>query len=279
MTDAKSTQAFVQTVDVAGDAVATATQIVPMAVINFPAESVDSYQAFSQVASKRSDDAKVYQAFAMVVVRGLPDWPVCRVWTFTLDGHDYFVLNTIDETLVCDLSMDPPSWYVWGTGNDVRWRGWLGRQWIAKLPNEEGFGSNILVGDRVTGTLYFLNPDGVADDNADFSVDDLVPFKRVITGQVVIRGRSSIPCYGVEMTGSPPQLGNADITAVELFVSDDRGASYVSCGTIYVTEGDYDQRFDWLSLGSMNSPGRLFQMVDYGALTRVDDLVIPDAES
>lgn len=27
----------------------------------------------------------------------------------------------------------------------------------------------------------------------------------------------------------------------------------------------------------MFSPGRLFQIVDYGALTRIDDLEIPDA--
>lgn len=278
MTDARATQALAQTVE-AVDTPATATQLVTMVVHNYPSENVPAFQAFSQVTGTADDEVTVYQAFAMVVVRGIPDWPVCRVWTYTLDGHDYLLLNTVNETLVCDLSIDPPSWYVWGTGSDPRWRGWLGRQWVAKLPNEESFGSNVLVGDRVNGTLYFLNPEGAADDNADFSTENQVPFKRVITGQVILRGRTSIPCFGVEMTGSPPQVTNPLLSSVELFVSDDRGANYVSCGAIDVTENDYDQRFDWLSLGSMNSPGRLFQIVDYGALTRVDDLAVPDAES
>lgn len=276
MTDVQATQAFTFTVDGAGGDVKL-SQTIPFAVINFPSEEVQAQQALSYAINKRTDEVKIHQAFAMVVVRGLPEWPICRAWTFTLDGHDFYVLNTVEETLVCDLSTEPPSWFVWGSGDSSLWRGWVGRQWIAKLPSEDAFGTNILVGDRVNGTLYFLNPQLPADDNPDFNEDSTQPFKRVITGQVIIRGRTAVPCYGVEMTGSPPQLYDSALNSVELLISDDRGASYVSCGTITVEENSYDQRFDWLSLGSMTTPGRLFQIVDYGALTRVDDLEIPDA--
>lgn len=275
MTDAQVSQAFTLTVDEAGGD-AEISQVMPFAVINFPSDEVQAQQALSYAVNKRSTDATIYQAFAMVVVRGLPERPICRAWTFTLDGHDFYVLNTVDETLVCDLSTDPPSWFVWGTGDSPLWRGWVGRQWVAKLPNEDTFGTNILVGDRVTGTLYFLNPYLPADDNPDFNEEGTQSFRRVITGQVVIRGRTAAPCYGVELTGSPPQLYDETLNEVELLISDDRGGSYVSCGTITVEENAYDQRFDWLSLGSMITPGRLFQIVDYGALTRVDDLEIPD---
>ncbi len=254
-----------------------ASQVVPLAVINYPSEEVQQFQASAQVVEKRDTDAKVFQAFAMVVVRGLPEWPVCRAWTYTLDGHDFYVLNLVTETLVCDLSQQPPAWFSWGTGDSALWRGWVGKQWVAKLPNEDAFGTNMLVGDRVTGTLYFLNPQLPADDNPDFTEDGTQPFRRVVTGQVIVRGRSAVPCFGVELTGSPPQLYDETLNSAELFVSDDRGGSYVSCGTITVEENAYDQRFDWLSLGSMFSPGRLFQIVDYGALTRIDDLETPDA--
>lgn len=277
MTDVTAQQGFTL-IPTAGSGI-SASQLYTLAAINFPSEALDVQQGFAQSVTEYDNEVTVQQLFTMVVVRGLPDWPVCRAWTFTLDGHDFYVLNTVEETLVCDLSVEPPSWFVWGTADDKRWRGFVGRQWVARLPNEDSYGSNVLVGDRVNGVLYFLNPEGAADDNPDFAVDDVVPFRRVITGQVVIRGRTAIPCNGVEMTGSPPQLYNTSLNEVELFTSDDRGATYVSCGAISVTENDFNQRFDWLSLGSMESPGRLFQIVDYGALTRVDDLVMLDAES
>jgi hypothetical protein len=277
VTDTLSTQGFTQVVVEADGA--QASQLMPLAVINYPAQEVTAQQGIIQAVSSVDDEVKVQQVIVMAVVRGFPDWPVARAWTYTLDGHDYYILNTIEETLVCDLSMDPPSWFVWGSGDDKRWRGFVGRQWVARLLNEENYGSNVLVGDRVNGVLYFLNPEAAADDNSDFAVDTVVPFRRVITGQVVVRGRTAISCPGVELTGSPPQLYNTSLNTVELFTSDDRGASYISCGEIEVIQDDYAQRLDWLSLGSMESPGRLFQIVDYGALTRVDDLVMPDAES
>lgn len=278
MTDAQATQAFAfSTGKSSGDA--KASQIIPLAVVNYPSEEVRASLAIPQVVNVRDDEVTIYQAIVMVVMRGLPEWPICRAWTYTLDGHDFYVLNTVNETLVCDLSIDPPSWFVWGSGDSPLWRGWIGKQWSASLPSEDAFGSNILVGDRANGTLYFLNPELPADDNADFSEDTTAPFRRVITGQIVIRGRSSVPCYGVELTGSPPQLYDSALNSVELLISDNRGASYISCDSITVEENDYGQRFDWLSLGSMDSPGRLFQIVDYGALTRVDDLETPDAES
>lgn len=275
MTILDTTQAFGFVADVTTGNI-TAFQTVALAVVNFPSQDVRSYQALSYIPIKKNDVAVVSQVFAMVVVRGLPEYPICRAWTYTLDGHDFYVLNTVNETLVCDLSIEPPSWFVWGSGDSDIWRGLIGNQWLASLPNEESLGSNVLVGDRANGTLYFLNPELPTDDNPDFGQTSVAPFRRVITGQAIVRGRDAVPCFGVEMYGSPPQLYNSSLNQAELLISDDRGGSYVSCGTITVEANASDQRFDWLSLGSMNAPGRLFQVVDYGALTRIDDLDMPD---
>lgn len=252
------------------------SQLYARTIMNYPSRRVDTSEALVMLPVTVDDEVKVSHSFAMAVVRGVPEWPQCSAWTFTMDGHDYYVLNTMNETLVCDLSADPPAWYVWGTGDDVKWRGWVGKQWVAKLPIEEGFGSNILVGDKALGTLYFLGPQTPADDPADFDLVEPVPFRRVVTGQIMVRGRSYVDCPGVEVTGSAPQLYDDTLTAVELLSSDDRGESYTSHGTLNVVPGDFDQRLDWYSLGSMASPGRLFQVVDYGALTRVDDLEMPE---
>lgn len=281
MTDLKSGQAF-SLAAIGGGGTLSAAQVWSTVVINYPSYDVRAsfVEVKSAYARSGTDDfVKVKQAFAMVVVRGLPDWPVCRAWTFTLDGHDYYVLNTVNETFVCDLSMDPPAWYIWGTDESAKWRGWVGRQWIATLPYEETFGTNVVVGDKALASLYFLNPEQAADDNADFSVEGQVPFKRVITGQVMLRGRDYVDCPGVEITGSVGDLSNGTLTAVELLSSDDSGNSYTSHGELSVLAGEYAARLDWYSLGSMTAPGRLFRVVDYGALTRVDDLEMPDAKS
>jgi hypothetical protein len=278
VTDLQASQGFSLVVaGVGGDA--KAAQAFAQVVLNYPSDDVRVAQGFALAPYSRSggdDTVRAAQAFVLAVVRGLPDWPVCRAWTFTLDGHDFYVLNTVLETFVCDLSADPPAWSIWGTGDDPKWRGWVGKQWVASLPYEETFGSNVLVGDTATGTLYFLNPAQATDDSGDFDINDAVPFKRVITGQIALRGRSYVDCLGVEVTGSVGEVPNSSLTAVELFTSDDSGNTYTSHGELTVAQGTYDTRLDWYSLGSMTAPGRLFRVVDYGALIRIDDLEMPD---
>lgn len=278
MTDLQSTQAVVLTVAGGGGSL-SASSVWGLVIVNRPSQEVRAAAAQALLPLGRSgadDFVRVSQVVVMAVVRGLPDWPVSRAWTYTLDGHDYYVLTTMDETFVCDLSVDPPAWSVYGSGDLDKWRAWVGRQWNAALPFEEAYGSNVLAGDSATGTLYFLNPAKATDDDPDFSVDDQRPFKRVVTGQVMIRGNDYVDCPGVLVSGSVGELLDDTLTGVELFTSDDKGHSYTSHGTVDVQQGDYEARMDWLSLGAMSAPGRLFRVVDYGALTRVDDLEMPD---
>jgi hypothetical protein len=279
MTDIQSTQAFALAVSGDGGSL-DAAQAWTNVVINYPSRQVDVglVQALLPFSRTGTDDpVKVASAYAMVVVRGVPDWPISRAWTYTLE-NDFYVLSTMNETFVCNLSVDPPSWAIWGTGDDPRWRAWIGKQWIANLPYEEAYGSNVLVGDKALGTLFFLNPESATDESADFSISAVVPFKRVITGQIAIRGRAYAGCPGVEVTGSTGDLHNDQYADVELLTSDDEGATYDSQGIRTVVSGDYTNRLDWYSLGSMRAPGRLFRVVDYGALTRVDDLEMPDGD-
>jgi len=50
----------------------------------------------------------------------------------------------------------------------------------------------------------------------------------------------------------------------------------VDAGAITVEPGNYFQEFAWRSLGKIGAPGRLFQLVDYGAFARIDELDIDD---
>lgn len=245
----------------------------------YPAEFLRESLVRVRMAADRDVSMRVSAARVYVLGRGRVAPRFLRSWTFTLDGHDFYVLHMPTETLVYDMSSQ--RWHVWGSDDAALWRGWIGRQWITTLPAAQSYGSNVVVADDTRPTLYFLAPEKATDDSGDFEVEDPRPFKRQLTGQITLRGRSWVPCNGVSIMGSVGTLLVEAYNTVELETSDDIGVTYVSHGTCAVVEGDPAARLEWLSLGSMTNPGRLFRITDYGALVRVDDLstVDEDAES
>lgn len=247
-----------------------------LAVINYPAEAIKSPQARVLPVVRRPAQIHVAQARVLVVGRGRFERPRVRAWTYSLDGHDFYFLRLPDETLVCDLSTK--QWHVWGSGDDALWRAVTGIAWQRSFAAANNFGSNVIACDDTLGTLYILNPDGQVDENPDPSRDD-IPFRRVVVGQIPLRGRNSIPCWGVEVYGSVGEQASDDYVSVNLYTSDDQGHSFYDHGSRDVAIGEYDARLDWGSLGQMEAPGRLFMLVDYGALVRIDSMEMPDAES
>ena len=247
------------------------SQLGVIAIYNTPSAQADVSQIDATYVNERQGEAapvQISQLDIVVVYRGRADDPAIRAWTFTLDGHDYYVLRLGNqETLVYDTHTG--EWYSWADADAELWRAFDGTNWLGSGALQ-AYGSNIVVGGDGNGSLYFLDPDGDLDDHP-IAGGAPGPFRREITGQVVMRGYAATPCYGVELLGSIGQAG-AGLTAVTLFVSDDRGASYDDCGTVDVTPGETDTRVNWLSLGSMNAPGRLFRIVDEGALKRIDSL-------
>lgn len=241
-----------------------------------PAVSADVSQAALVVAAESSEPVYVAQAALIVAARGRTDEPKVRAWTFTLDGHDYWVLRCANiETLVVDLLSR--EWYVWGSNTTDLWKAYTGFNWLGGRELAGAY-SEVVVGDDTTGALYFLDPAGYVDDDAVEGADLPRPFTREVTAQHIVgAGYDVVPCYGVQLFGSQGQTLADDLT-VELRVSDDRGVSYTSVGSIDVDSGDYDVRLHWRSLGSMEAPGRLFKIVDTGALQRIDFLTMEGGE-
>jgi len=91
------------------------TQTVVRAISSIPAEAIESSQVAVRAVTDNQADTRVHQAVLRAVIRGRSSDPAVRAWTFTIDGHDYYVLRlgTL-ETLVYDLHSD--QWYVWGSG-------------------------------------------------------------------------------------------------------------------------------------------------------------------
>jgi hypothetical protein len=219
-------------------------------------------------------DVRLSQMFVLAAVRGRVVDPAIRAWTFTQDGHDFYVLRLGDaETLVYDTATG--MWSVYGSGDGDPWRGYTGKNWQGGRRLALNW-SDVVVGDHGNGALYFLSPDDDDDDDRAQGEDMPRPFKREVTGQVIVKpGYFSAPCFGVQLFGSIGSNVDSALT-VNLSVSDDRGFTYDDMGDLTMDAGEYTARLHWPSLGSMVAPGRLFRITDDGALKRIDSLEMDD---
>ncbi len=242
-----------------------------LAAYNVPSDAVAATQAsFMSPYRRTSQSLKGTQSFVAAVVKGRIDNPKLRAWTYTLDGHDYYVLKlgTQGKTLVLDLSTGQWSW--WSTADEPRWRASIGLNWKSSSTIPINYGSNIVVGDDSFGALWVLDPlQGLDDDPLE---DKKNTFPRVATGQMTTNDRIFIPIYKVNLRAS---LGKPELVAntVTLKYSDDQGNTYITADEPQVSlAGNYEQEFTWLSLGQVQSPGRLFQITDDGAFARIDSM-------
>lgn len=271
MTDGRISQFAVRGLTEGNDG--EVSQLAVRSVYNFPSEAGQISQLVVRGFVEPTPDLRVSQLVVRALIKGRVDEPVIRAWTFTQDGHDYYVLRLGSaETLVYDTFSQ--QWSVYGTGIGNPWRAYTGRNWQGGRGLALNY-SDVIVGDDGTGTLYFLSPDDDYDDDPISGSDTPRAFRRRITGQVVVKpGYISAPCYGVQLYGS---IGSGPETLnVNLAVSDDRGFTYDDMGDIALDSADYLARTNWLSLGSMVAPGRLFRITDEGALKRIDSLEMDD---
>jgi hypothetical protein len=200
--------------------------------------------------------------------------PKLRTWTFTLDGHDFYVLRLGDSlTLVYDDYSE--QWMDWTDFNSLTWRAHCGFNWIGAHGLADTYGSSVVVGDDAYGFLWFLDPDQPYDEALDGGAPSY--FSRVTVGQVPMVGREVLPCYATWLTtdmGNPAYVGSA----VTLYTSDDAGETWDNHGSVRVTPGEASPELSWYSLGQISAPGRLFKIFDNGAIARIDALEMNDPD-
>jgi hypothetical protein len=249
------------------------------AIYNFPASDLQA-SAFdvSLVTTSEPIPLEVSQFDLTVVCKLRIFDPIIRAWTFTLDGHDFYVLRLgNEETLVFDLQTQ--QWFKWGSGESSLWSAYTGINWFGGNNFSSVYGSNVLVGSDINGSVFFLDP---LKDEDDSSTDGRSPrtFVRRVTAQLPMRGYDQMSMYEVQLLGSVGQLTTVDNTGINLSYSDDRGRSYIDAGTVDVPDGEYDVRAHWQSLGSFGAPGRIIRIEDTGALRRIDSLsMVPGNEN
>ena len=249
------------------------TQVQVFAAAAEPSDTVNvsQVQVFA-IESSNGHKLDVSQVQVFALVRGAVSDPKVRAWTFTLDGHDFYILRLGNkETLVYDLTTE--QWYSWGTGSNALWQAYTGINWTGGNRVATVAGSNIVVGSDANGSIWFLDPDRDRDGGL-FPESVPAPFLRRVTGQVLSKGYSSYRVNQVQLLGSIGSLTEPDFNTITLSYSDDRGHTYVNAGTVTVPAEAYEARVDWRSLGSFRQPGRLFRLEDFGALRRVDSLTM-----
>lgn len=276
MTDIQATQAYV--LAASGGSDIRFGQAYVLAITQFPSEEVQVSQSYVMAGVTKSNEIRLTDAYVLGAVKGRTNDPRIRAWTYTLDGHDYYVLRLgTTETLVFDTHSK--SWSIFGSEDSSLWKPYHGINWQGAYGLAQSYGSNVIVGDDGNGSLYFLNPRSYIDDSSVEGALSPRPFLREITGQVLSESYSRTPCFGVELSGSIGKSDSAVSTTVTLLTSDDQGMNYTDHGTVTLPNEDYTARADWRSLGSFSMPGRLFKVRDYGALVRIDYLRMYDQGS
>lgn len=211
---------------------------------------------------------KSHQVAVYAWVRGYVEQPHVRAWTFTLDGHDFYVLRLSTLWTVC-LDLTTGQWSEWFGHSLPYWRAVKGINWLGmgSTTADRLYGTNIVAGDDRAGILWMLDPTEGIDDGITAGSAQ-VEYNRSVTGIVPIRMRESIPVGGVYVTASlgAPSVSGAAIT---LDYSDDGGNSYVTAGSVTITSSDYNQEIAFRSLGLIRAPGRVFRLTDNGASVRI----------
>lgn len=239
-------------------------------VINFPTAFIQASEGFTTVPARMSNTMLMSQGFVNVVANGRIANFHLRAWTFTIDGHDFYVLNLGDQgTLVYDVTT--AQWMTWESAvRDIpNWRAQTGCNWNNALDNF--YGSEVVAGDDTTGMLWVVDPDqGFDGDGTDLTNTVIDRYERVLTGGLPMRGRGNTKSNLVFLTAS---LGNpVSGSQVLLRTSDDLGKTWTDNGYITVNPNEWDQDIAWYSLGSFGAPGRIFEVVDDGAFERIDSL-------
>lgn len=180
-----------------------------------------------------------------------------RAWQYSLDGHTFYVI-TLGEQRTYVYDQTSGQWSQWQTNGLPGWNMELGTTWKNK----------VIAGDQSNPIIWELDPSSFLDDG-------FKPQTRKVTGGYPLRQRTFLSNYAFRITAS---LGQPDVPltapatepTVQLRFSDDAGRSFTDAGTVTIKSIDFTQEISWLSLGTMNAPGRVWEITDTGAVARID---------
>lgn len=175
-------------------------------------------------------------------------------WAFTIDGHVFYVLNTVGpKSLVYDFASG--HWYVWFTAGRPFWNMFRGVNWRG----------HVVAADAEGPQLWTVDPYSDLDEG-------VYPIERTVTGFLPLRGKGSVTVGTVQLGAS---VGVArEPVDVSLRFSDDDGDSWSAWHPVTLEPDNFAQRVQYRSLGRIRPPGRIWELRDTGGLVRIDKLTL-----
>lgn len=242
-------------------------------VYNYPTREMKASNSYVTTVADSSNTVRASQLVFRAVVRGRISNRKVRAWTYSLDGHDFYVIRLGDtETLIYDLTTQ--QWSSWNSPDLPFWRANTGLNWlgVSGVSLSGSLETNVIVGDDNFGMLWGFNPTQGYDELPRDDQPD-TGFDRKVVGGIPMRLRETQKVGAAYVTASvgKPQITGSGMT---LRTSDDSGNTWTNHGTVTVTLGNYDQEFVWRSLGLVKAPGKIFEITDSGATVRIDGLDI-----
>ncbi len=175
-----------------------------------------------------------------------------RAWTFTLDGHKFYVLDLGTQgTFLYDTTTG--SWAQFVTTGYFNWNFRNGTMWNQR----------IVGGDTDTSQIWEMSPSSMLDNN-------VTPIVHVSTGGLIKRTRTYTSLSAVRLSVSVGQLDETNGATVLLEFSDDQGETWTTMDTKSLTSGAFSDELAWQGLGAFAAPGRIFRITDVGGFLRID---------
>jgi len=182
-----------------------------------------------------------------------------RAWTFTMDGHTWYVLDLGQQgTFLYDTGSQ--SWCKYETQGFAGWNLRNGTMWNTGA-------SRVVGGDTLGPYVWELDPLKIFDD-------DFRDVAHAASAAITLRSRVYKSMSELRVAMSAGLLDDTTGAAfVQLTYSDDDGQTYSAPIVVQLLSGttpDGQQDIRFPSLGSFMAPGRIMQIADVGGALRLD---------
>lgn len=227
-----------------------------LTAVNFPTASERVSQLRGLVSVQSNTTLRTTQAEVLVAVLYGAEERMLRAWTFTQDGHDFYVVLCAGETYIYDKESE--EWCQWASPDAAFWRGIDGVDWE---------GMNVCI-DSGSGKLFQIDPLGRLDYKT-------TPITSYIYGGLTERFRTIPSIYMAEVAvsqNSPPH--NVDPTTLSITLETTDTVTTYNHGTVYGAATGNHTYPRFYGLGLLRSPGILFKITDTGFARRIDGLNI-----
>lgn len=241
----------------AGVSVPQATQAVLLAAMGRPAGHRSQIAQAPLLAARTAGEGSVpgvSQACMLVAFQtGVPDQSRARSWSFTLDGHTFWVLDLgVEGTFLYDVITK--QWCKFTTqGFNGQWNFANGCMW----------GTRIIAADLMYDMVREMAPGYTVDEGWR-------DIEHVVTGGILTRSRQSIGCSVLRIAASVGEIDQAGGASLDMRFSDDNGETWSDTFSVPLTQGDFSGEIAYRALGSFSAPGRIFELTDSGGLVRID---------